>query len=52
MKKLIYAGMLALTLFSIQACETQSDRDGDPNKDAAHKRNNRADYAEAAKESH
>ncbi len=52
MKKFIYAGVLALTLISIQACETQSDRDNDPNKDAAHKRNHRAEYAEKAQESH
>ncbi len=52
MKKLIYAGILALTFISVTACETQSDRDNDPAKDAAHKRNNRADYAEAAQESH
>ncbi|QMU28456.1 hypothetical protein [Adhaeribacter radiodurans] len=52
MKKLIYAGVLALTLISIQACETQSDREGDPNKDAAHKRNHRGEYAEKAQESH
>lgn len=52
MKKFIYAGLMALTFISIQGCETQSDREGDPAKDAAHKRNNRADYAEKAQESH
>ncbi|RDC63114.1 hypothetical protein [Adhaeribacter pallidiroseus] len=52
MRKLIYAGMLALTFLSLQACEMQSDRDNDPAKDAAHKRNHRADYAEKAQESH
>ena len=52
MRRLIYAGMLALTFLTLPACETQSDRDGDPAKDAAHKRNNRADYAEKTQESH
>ncbi|WP_262512335.1 hypothetical protein [Adhaeribacter arboris] len=43
---------MVLTLVSIQACETQSDRDNDPSKDAAHKRNHRSEYAEEAQESH
>ncbi|QNF35108.1 hypothetical protein HUW51_21180 [Adhaeribacter swui] len=52
MKKFIYAGFLALTFLTLQSCETQSDRDNDPMKDAAHKRNNRSDYAEEAQASH
>lgn len=53
MKKIIYAGLMALTFISLQACgETQTDRENDYNKDAAHKRNNRSEYAEEAQESH
>ena len=52
MRKFIYAGLMALTFLTLQSCETQSDRDNDPNKDAAHKRNHREDYAEKAQESH
>ena len=51
MKKIIYAGIMAFSLLTMVACETQSDRDGDPSKDAAHKRNNRSDYAEEAQSS-
>lgn len=52
MRKIIYAGIIALTFISLQGCETQSDRDQDPAIDAAHKRNHRSDYAEEAQESH
>lgn len=52
MKKFIYAGLMAITFVTLQSCETQSDRDNDPSKDAAHKRNNRYEYAEKAQESH
>jgi hypothetical protein len=51
MKRIIYAGIMAFTFISLQACETQSERASDSNKDAAHKRNNRADYAEKAQQS-
>lgn len=51
MKKMIYAGIMAFTFIFLQGCETQSQRDSDVNKDAAHKRNNRADYAEKTQQS-
>lgn len=52
MKKLIYAGFLAFTLLSVAGCgTTASERGASPDLDAAHKRNNRADYAEETQKS-